>query len=144
MLEQSPAQQETDQKKSGNTRTLPCGKKVPTNGKIWKKGQSGNPRGRPKKDLDLAKEAQKHAMKAIQALADIVADTEAPPPSRISAASELLDRGFGRAPQHIDMKHTVGLSEEFEAFIRRLNGHAEPPRQLEADVIDGDYEDVED
>jgi hypothetical protein len=100
---------------------LASGKKVPANGKKFQPGQSGNVRGRPKRDLDLAAEARKHAQAAIKALADIVNDTEAPPPSRISAASELLDRGYGRAAQSIDLNHTVDFSQELSDFLRRLH-----------------------
>ena len=100
---------------------LPSGKKVPANGKKFAPGVSGNKRGRPKRDLDLAAEARLHAQAAIKALADIVNDAEAPPPSRISAASELLDRGFGKAPQSIDMNHKVDFSQELSDFLRRLH-----------------------
>ena len=100
---------------------LPSGKKVPANGKKFQPGRSGNVRGRPKRDLDLAAEARLHAQAAIKALADIVNDAEAPPPTRISAASELLDRGFGRAPQSIDMKHKHDFSADLSAFLARLH-----------------------
>jgi hypothetical protein len=85
-------------------------------------GEPGrNPRGRPKKDFEVAAEAEKHAGLAIATLAEVCADTEAPPASRISAASELLDRAFGRAPQSIKMKTELTFSEQFEDFIRMVN-----------------------
>ena len=100
---------------------LPSGKKVPANGRKFAPGVSGNKRGRPKRDLDLAAEARLHAQAAIKALADIVKDADAPPPSRISAASELLDRGFGGAPQSIDLKHKHDFSADLSAFLARLH-----------------------
>ena len=84
-----------------------------------KKGQVLNPRGRPKKDLDLAQLAQKHAERAIATLAQCLTDPVASWPARVSAASELLDRGFGRPPQCLDLKHEVTFGEQFETFIRR-------------------------
>lgn len=89
--------------------------------RVPKGGKSPNPLGRPKKDYALADEAEKHAALAISTLAEVCADTEAPPASRISAASELLDRAFGRAPQSIKMKHEMTFSEQFEDFIRQVN-----------------------
>lgn len=85
-----------------------------------KPGEVRNPRGRPKKDYVLADLAQVHAEKAIATLVSVMSNEENPPAARISAASELLDRGFGRAPQSLDVKTTVTLSEEFEAFVRSL------------------------
>jgi hypothetical protein len=99
------------------------------------KGQVLNPTGRPKKDLDLAACAQQHAKEAIATLVEVMQDKEASPPARVSAASEILDRGFGRAPQSLDVKHHVSLSEEFETFIRRLNGQHEAP-MIEATVVE--------
>ncbi len=97
-------------------------KPVPPEHTRFKAGQSGNPRGRPKKDLDLAAMAQRHAELAVQTLAQCLTDPEANWPSKVSAASELLDRGFGRAPQSLNVDHKVGFSEQFEAFIRELSG----------------------
>jgi hypothetical protein len=95
-------------------------------------GQSGNPRGRPKKDIDLAALAQKHAEQAVLTLVDVMSNEEAPPSARVSAAAEILDRGFGRAPASLDVNHKLGISEEFEQFIRQLTGR--PSKVIEAQV----------
>src|SRR5687768_14512047 len=63
---------------------------------------SRNPRGRPKKDHDLAKMAQAHAELAVETLARCLTDATASWPARVSAAAELLNRGFGKAPQSLD------------------------------------------
>lgn len=86
-----------------------------------KKGEVRNPRGRPKKDLDLAAMAQSHAQEAIQTLVSVMRNEDATPAARVTAAGEILDRGFGRAPQSIDVNATMTLSGEFESFIRMLN-----------------------
>lgn len=99
------------------------------------KGEVRNPRGRPKKDYDLAKMAQQHAELAVKTLAQCLTDAESSWPAKVSAASELLDRGFGKAPQSLDVEHKVTLSDEFEQFIRRLNGRDASPI-LEATVVE--------
>ncbi len=100
------------------------------------KGEVRNPRGRPKKDYVLADLAQQHAEKAIATLVEVMSDPKASAPARVSAASELLDRGFGRAPQSLNVSATVSLSEEFEALIRRLSAGAEA-RVIEHDETAG-------
>jgi len=94
----------------------------------FKAGQSGNPRGRPKKDLDLAALAQKHAETAINTLVEVMKDPTATPAARVSAASEVLDRGYGRAPAHGTLNIEHGFSAQFEDFIRELTG--KPARKL--------------
>lgn len=69
----------------------------------WRKGTSGNPGGRPKVTADVRALAQEHTTEAVGALVEIVSDREAPPAARVAAANALLDRGYGRAPQTVDV-----------------------------------------
>ena len=129
MLEAQPTIAETENE---ITRKCEARRRRIANLKPIKKGQVLNPRGRPKKDLDLAQLAQKHAEQAIATLAQCLTDPAATWPARVSAASELLDRGFGRAPQCLDLKHEVTYVEQFETFIRSLKASSE------ADVIEAE------
>jgi hypothetical protein len=73
-------------------------------------------------------------------LARCLTAEDAPWPSKISAASEILDRGFGRAPASLDVNHKLGISEEFEQFIRQLTGR--PSKVIEADCVEAKAVDV--
>jgi hypothetical protein len=92
------------------------------------KGQSGNPGGRPKAVIGgktLTEIAREHTPEAIQALADALADESVT--ARISAATALLDRGWGRPAQSVtvsgDAENPLALSVDVE----KLN-----PEQLRA------------
>jgi HEAT repeat protein len=61
------------------------------NAKKFEPGKSGNPGGRPK---GIAAKAREHGDKALQVLADALLDDDAK--TRIAAARELLDRGYGK------------------------------------------------
>lgn len=70
------------------------------------KGQSGNPGGKPKATLpdgrtlqDLARE---HTEEAIAALVSVMGDDGSPPAAIVSAASAILDRGWGRPKQEVE------------------------------------------
>jgi hypothetical protein len=66
------------------------------------KGQSGNPSGRPRKAIaDLSAEARRYGKMALAALVDILANGEER--NRVACAKEILDRGYGRPVQAIDM-----------------------------------------
>src|SRR5262249_40416613 len=66
------------------------------------KGQSGNPAGRPRKHIaDLSREARRYAHLALGTLVKIC--KEGMERNRLAAARELLDRGFGKSLQQIDL-----------------------------------------
>jgi hypothetical protein len=65
--------------------------------------QSGNPAGRPRKAIgDLSASARKYSQLALQTIVDICLYANADR-DRLTAAKELLDRGFGKSLQPIDM-----------------------------------------
>jgi hypothetical protein len=92
-------------------------------------GQSGNPGGRPKKAKAAADKAADHASEAIDALLEVLRDETAPHASKVSAATQILDRGIGRSIQPVDVEHRHTLSDELENIIREING--EPPLTIE-------------
>jgi hypothetical protein len=92
----------------------------------WKPGQSGNPSGRPKGTRDLAgyvlesTDGGKELVDALICIArgvmpNAVAqegsrprkDQQVRPADQLKAIELLLDRGFGRSPQQLDIAHSV-------------------------------------
>ena len=79
----------------------------------WHRGTCGNPGGRPSKaetidakriEADVKALARQCAPEAVSTLKTIMLNEKAPPAARISAASILLDRGFGKARQELEIR----------------------------------------
>lgn len=68
----------------------------------FKKGKSGNPGGRKSVDQSVTKLAQDHTQDAINTLVEICNDKKAAKNSRVAAAREILDRGWGRPMQSVE------------------------------------------
>jgi hypothetical protein len=79
----------------------------------FRKGKSGNPGGRPKVLRELQELARNHAPAVIAELARLALKGKNET-ARIAAGRELLDRGFGRARQSLE------VSEPGENIIRML------------------------
>ena len=92
----------------------------------WAPGQSGNPSGRPRGTRDLAGyvlETTDGGMELVNALLSIARgvmpnvpvqegsrprkDQQVRPADQLKAIEMLLDRGFGRSPQQLDIAHSV-------------------------------------
>ena len=71
----------------------------------FKPGQSGNPFGRPRHitagGKTVAELAREHTGTALDALVRVIEDQSSPPSAVVSAATALLDRGWGRPKQEV-------------------------------------------
>jgi hypothetical protein len=87
----------------------------------FKQGQSGNPQGRPPGGTSVAEYVRAKAgtdgRRYVDLLDSIAMDPKQPTKTRVDAAKTLLSRGFGTAPQQVDIavQQTISAAE-----IRRL------------------------
>ena len=132
----------------------------------WKPGQSGNPSGRPKGTRDLAGyvlETTDGGKELVDALLSIVRgvvphvaaqegsrprkDQQVRPADQLKAIEMLLDRGFGRSPQQLDIAHNVSSRPFANLSDETLRLLVEYGQQLEDGsgvVVDGDGQVVSD
>lgn len=78
---------------------------------MWAPGKSGNPLGRPKGVIEVRKLAQKFTVDAIEALVEIMKNTEEKGAARVAAANAVLDRAWGRPMNVEQVERTIGTAE---------------------------------
>ena len=97
----------------------------------FKKGQSGDPGGRPRALVSVMEEARKYTLDAMRVLSELMhrGKTDS---VRLNAAEAILSRGWGRPVQAFQVdgqfanrKLNELTNEELAAFERRL-ANAEP------------------
>jgi hypothetical protein len=67
----------------------------------FKKGQSGNPGGKPKELKEIQLEARRMSMDALKTLETVCKSAKSPAAARVAAANAILDRAYGKPPQFI-------------------------------------------
>jgi hypothetical protein len=125
----------------------------------WQPGQSGNPSGRPKGTRDLAGyvlETTDGGKELVDALVSIARgvmpnvpvqegsrprkDQQVRPGDQLKAIEILLDRGFGRPPQQLDVAHSVSdrpLEHLSDATLRLLVEYGQQLEESDSVVVDG-------
>src|SRR5713101_1667971 len=91
-------------------------------GKKWKKGESGNPSGRPKSSFSFKKELETKLGEVNERdylkrtygriIIDRVVDLASKRNPSIRAVSEILDRVLGRPPQALTLDANLNISRE--------------------------------
>lgn len=80
-------------------------------GRPFTKGQSGNPGGRPKEEAHVRDLARAQTVRAVETLVAIMENKRSPAAARVSAAIALLDRGYGRPAQQVNVDATLRPSD---------------------------------
>ena len=126
----------------------------------WQPGQSGNPSGRPRGTRDLTSyvlETTDGGKELVDALLSIARgvmpylaaqegtrprkDQQVRPADQLKAIEMLLDRGFGRSPQQLDIAHSVTdrpLKHLSDETLRLLVEYSQQLEEGSGVVIDGD------
>jgi Family of unknown function (DUF5681) len=92
---------------------------------MFKKGQSGNPGGKPKATVELAKLAREHTGEAWNVIIEILKDPEANRITRLHAAEMVLERGHGKAQQNINLRREENMQELTDAELNAIAAGAE-------------------
>ena len=97
----------------------------------FKPGQSGNPSGRPKRDMIISTYAKTYTTNAILTLVSIARNPKASDSARVQASTAVLDRAWGKPTQYNE-NHSTG--ETYLDFIMRI---AETEEAEEAEKLLG-------
>lgn len=84
--------------------------------------RGGRKAGTPNKvTADVRAVAQQYGEKALKTLAKIMENEKQPAAARVSAAKEILDRGYGKSPQPF-AANPGSMAEALAAVLERLPG----------------------
>jgi hypothetical protein len=85
-----------------------------------------------KAPLEIRSLARKHTHKALKTLVSIMVEPKAPAAARIMAANSLMDRGWGKAAQLVDVQGEIRQLVEVKLNVVQ----AQQPLTIEHDAAD--------
>lgn len=103
-------------------------------GTLWKPGQSGNPKGRPKHPDDLPAICREYTREAVEKLVEIMRSDDTG--KALNAVNQLLDRGWGRPitpivsdqpVESLSLLHLIAarrVAEALEDAVQKVNDSA--------------------
>ncbi len=103
--------------------------------KMWKPGESGNPKGMEPGLGHVRELAKLHTGEAIEKLVEIMRDDDAPHSAQGAAANALLDRGWGKPDQAVSVESGASLLSILGEVERRAE-----LRLVEGEVIDAEQQ----
>lgn len=89
----------------------------------WRPGQSGNPGGRPKVVADIRELARQHGYDAIRRLVDLMFSKNEG--VAVRAAEALLDRGYGRPLQGLELNSAVSTPQRWHVELVPVSKHVD-------------------
>lgn len=91
----------------------------------WKKGQSGNPSGYPKALVEVSKAAKEYTPESMKFLGKVLRDEKESTAARLKAVEILLDRGWGRPAQTLNVRRILDYSDLTDEELLALARGAE-------------------
>ena len=81
----------------------------------FKRGASGNPKGRPKQHAEIKALALKKCPEAFKELIKLLNDKTLSPGEKLAVIKEIFDRGIGKPQQSMELSGAEGSS--FNVFV---------------------------
>ena len=84
----------------------------------WKKGQSGNPKGKPPTPQEFRDLARGYSTEALETVRKLAKNTKVSPNTRVRAAEVVINRGYGQPKETIEA--TVELNGSLDVALESL------------------------
>ena len=86
----------------------------------FRKGQSGNPKGRPAQLAGVRDAARAYTTEMLDILVTVARNQNAPDSARVAAAQGVLDRGWGKPTQPTENNTNLNVTDDRNELKREI------------------------